>query len=605
MGASDGVRAGGIMRESKASETQRRFGWNPIRFLPKASMSLVGKLGGLISDERGGTAIVVGTASVVIIGMAAFGIDLGSFYYQKRKLQTANDLAAISAASDLAHANAAAIATLGANSYGPEILQKLELGVYSADPTLPVAMRFVPSVAANANAVRVSLATTTTMMFGRIFSASGTASSSNGAGSVAIASQAVAASSAYASFAIGSRLLSVNGGLLNSVLSGLLGSNISLTAMDYQSLISAQMDLFSFSNALATRAHLTGVTYNSLLNSNMKVADVTGAMLDAARADPGSSTTEIRALTSIAGATSGSSTTMQLNPLISYGPLGAMPVGSQALIGESVSAMDLLAAAAQLANGEHEVAVDLGAAVPGIASATLKVTIGEMPVGTSWVAMGFQGARVHTAQTRILLDVQLAGSGAVPSVNLPIYIEIASATATLSAISCGRPNVSTSTVTLGVTPGIVNAWIGAVSDADMTNFVQSPSPGPAVLANLPPSTTVTGRANASLSNLSPTPVTFSYADIQNITKKTTSTTDYLSSLLNSLIGNLQINVNVGSGAGLALPGGFTSTVANIVGGAAGPIDQLLATVLQTLGVGLGQADSWVSGVRCDGAVLVN
>jgi len=36
-----------------------------------------------------------------------------------------------------------------------------------------------------------------------------------------------------------------------------------------------------------------------------------------------------------------------------------------------------------------------------------------------------------------------------------------------------------------------------------------------------------------------------------------------------------------------------------------PIDQLVAGLLGTLGIGLGQADTWVSGVRCSGAVLVN
>ncbi len=38
--------------------------------------------------------------------------------------------------------------------------------------------------------------------------------------------------------------------------------------------------------------------------------------------------------------------------------------------------------------------------------------------------------------------------------------------------------------------------------------------------------------------------------------------------------------------------------------AATPLDQILNGVLGTLGIGLGQADSWVSGVRCGGAVLV-
>ncbi|MEM5749138.1 hypothetical protein AB3B15_08160, partial [Bifidobacterium animalis subsp. lactis] len=91
--------------------------------------------------------------------------------------------------------------------------------------------------------------------------------------------------------------------------------------------------------------------------------------------------------------------------------------------------------------------------------------------------------------------VQVLGSGPVSAINLPIYVEIASGTATLNAVTCGYPNISTSQVTLGATPGIVNAWIGAVTPADMTNFTTSPNPPPATLVNLG-LVTVTGLANA-------------------------------------------------------------------------------------------------------------
>jgi uncharacterized membrane protein len=51
--------------------------------------------------------------------------------------------------------------------------------------------------------------------------------------------------------------------------------------------------------------------------------------------------------------------------------------------------------------------------------------------------------------------------------------------------------------------------------------------------------------------------------------------------------------------------GLSPLVRAIIGGATHSVDALLASVLQTLGIGLGQADVWVTGVRCDGAVLVN
>jgi uncharacterized membrane protein len=35
------------------------------------------------------------------------------------------------------------------------------------------------------------------------------------------------------------------------------------------------------------------------------------------------------------------------------------------------------------------------------------------------------------------------------------------------------------------------------------------------------------------------------------------------------------------------------------------LDALVNDILTSLGIGLGEADVWVNGVRCDGAALVN
>jgi uncharacterized membrane protein len=187
-------------------------------------------------------------------------------------------------------------------------------------------------------------------------------------------------------------------------------------------------------------------------------------------------------------------------------------------------------------------------------------------------------------------------------VNLPLYVEVASGTATLNSLSCGYPNVSTSSVTLGVTPGIIDAWIGGVSAADLNNFTTKPNPPPATLVNLG-AITVSGRAHAGMGNTTPKSVTFNYSDIQSQTPQTVTTTNFTSSLVSSLLGDLALNVQVGP-LGLPVPG-LGATVASLLAGATSPIDQLLATVLATLGVGIGQADVWVTGIRCDGGVLVN
>ena len=51
------------------------------------------------------------------------------------------------------------------------------------------------------------------------------------------------------SFLRGSRLLAVRDGVPNKVLGALLGSELSLSVMDYQVLLDAKVDLFQFTDA--------------------------------------------------------------------------------------------------------------------------------------------------------------------------------------------------------------------------------------------------------------------------------------------------------------------------------------------------------------------
>ena len=451
----------------------------------------------------------------------------------------------------------------------------------------------VTPVAGAANAARVTLKTQTPLYFARMFT--------GGSSHFDITSTATAASTALASFAIGSRLVSLNGGLLNAMLGGMLGTTLSLSAMDYSALVDAHIDAFDFLNALATRLNLTGVTYNDVLSGNVKLPDVVAAMLTAQQAANGSGSATT-ALQNVSLAVAGLATRIAASALIDAGPYASMTLGTRPKTGVSVSVFDLLSATGAIANGSNQIAASVNLGLPGIASVSLTATIGEHPQGTSWIAVGAQGASVHTAQTRVLLTIQLLGSGGVPAVNLPVYVEVASGTATLDAVSCSRPNISNSSVALGVTPGIVDAWIGNVSAADMTNFTRKPNPGAATLVNLG-AITVSGRAHAGMGNTTPASVSFSYSDITAQTKKTVTTTNFTSSLTGSLLGDLSLSVNVGP-LGLPIPG-LGGTVTGIIGGATASVDQVLASVLATLGVGIGQADVWVTGIRCDGAVLVN
>lgn len=185
---------------------------------------------------------------------------------------------------------------------------------------------------------------------------------------------------------------------------------------------------------------------------------------------------------------------------------------------------------------------------------------------------------------------------------MPLYLELAAATARITGIQCSPGDVSTSRVTLGVTPAVVDAWIGQVSMAEFNNFSRAPNPPAATLVNAAGLAKVTGRAHVTMTNLSEASVSFSYPEIQRSEKKTTSTQNFVATLLGRLVGDLELRVEA-LGLGLGLPG-LDGLVSGVIGNAATPLDQILNGVLGTLGIGLGQADSWVSGVRCGGAVLV-
>lgn len=570
-------------------------------------------IGDFTADRRGGVTMLFAAAVFVLFGFGAMAVDVGSFFYEKRRQQTANDLAALAAAGDLPHARAAAEATAARNGFSAGTVETVQHGVYTADAGLSVDQRFIPGPAASANAVRVQMKAVTPMLLGRVLSASSslttmppgtpqTMQASYSAGDVPIGSSAIAVQDMQAAFSVGSRLAKLEGGVLNGLLGGLLGSTLSLSAMDYEALAKARIDLFDVSRRLATRASLSAATFDDVLRAHVKLADVLGAMQDASRDHASSSSAATSALSRLAAANAGSTRPVDLRALASFGAFGERALSEPNPVTASLTALDLVSAVAQIANGTRQLDMALALAVPGIASVNLKLGIGERPAGTSLLSVGRIGASVHTAQTRLLLTLDLVGSGAAALVRLPLYLELAAASARLSAIQCNGGDVTSSRVTLAVTPALVDAWIGHVSTAEFGNLRSAPNPPAATLLTVAGVASVGGRAHATMTNLAPTALGFSYSDTLRGDKRTTSTQNVTATLLARLVGDLDIRVQA-LGLGLGVPG-LGPAVGGVIAGAATPLDQVLNAVLGTLGLGLGQADAWVTGVRCGGAVLV-
>ncbi|KAH1676886.1 hypothetical protein KXX12_008457, partial [Aspergillus fumigatus] len=182
-----------------------------------------------------------------------------------------------------------------------------------------------------------------------------------------------------ASFALGSTLAGLQGGIGNAMLSSLTGSSISLSAMSYDALASANIDLLTFSNALRSSEKLQAISYTDTLN-----AQTTLPLLLRAMASASTDSTAAAALNSLAGQVTGGAT-ITPGKLIDLGPMGLnthVPGNTQI----AVNAFSMLREVLTLANGEQQITMDLGASVPGIASARVTLITGARMVNSPWVA---------------------------------------------------------------------------------------------------------------------------------------------------------------------------------------------------------------------------
>jgi uncharacterized membrane protein len=557
-------------------------------------MTLQRKLGSLPRSEKGSVAIISALVMVVMIGFAAIAVDVGSIHYDSRRLQGATDLAALAAASNTANATEAARATFDDNGGWTLSAMNVEMGNYDPDPAKPLAERFVAN-GQPVNAARVEARAASPIYFARIF---------RGQGDVEVAASAIATRPAEAAFSIGSRLLSLEGGVINAILGQMLGSEVSLRVMDYRSLADADIDLLKFLDDLAVEADIEAGTYQQVLDADLTAGKILTAMANTARSESKFDAAE--ALEDLADAISGS-TTVDLTRMLDIGKAANAQIGTSAQYGlaAAVNALQLVNALALVANDTHQVDVDLGATIPGLARTELSLVIGEPPQGTSWITVGEQGAFVRTAQTRLEILAEIGGSGLLAGVaiRLPIFVDVAYAEGRLSEITCGLTPADNE-VTVATRPGILNAWIG-----DVTNFTavnDTPTVNQALLVDALDIARISGSAHVQVGNVDEEDLVFSASDIASHSYKTAVTQTYTQSLVSSLVGELTLNVDVlGLPDLLGLVGNqLKALVRTLVAPVTPVLDRIVYTALTTLGIRLGEADVTVHGVRCKNAVVV-
>lgn len=559
-----------------------------------------------VSRHDGNIAISAALLFPLLMAAAALVVDEASLYHQKRQLQAAVDMAAIHAAADPSNALALAHRTLLDHGAVDPAISLVELadpaagrlrvvvGRYAPDPDLAVSARFIPG-ANPPNAVDVRYEVPGTLHFARVFMDE----------APRVAADALASATPRAGFSIGSRLARLDGGAVNGLLGELVGAQLSLSLVDYDAIAGLDITLSGFLDALAGRVGLSAGTYGEVLGARVRLSDIAVALAAAAG---GSDPAALAVLTSLAGAID-DSIFVEMAKIVAADGLAHLAVGTpQAGASVGVEALEMLTVAALLADGQRQAQLGLGLGVPGIAGISVQLVVGEPPQA-AWYTFGEAGSFVRTAQVRLKIDIAVLGNGGLGvgllNIGLPVYAELAFAEAELAALACppGRPDLGQAR--LAVRPGVLRLAVGAIPSGSFLDTSRPLAISRGAIVNVAGIAQVTARADIESARIDPQIVHFSYADVANRTVKTVSTSTPLSSLTASLIGNLDLRLELLGGNLLGgLLSGVTGTVQALLNPVAPALDTVLMTLFSILGLSVGEADVRMHGFDCRAAALV-
>ncbi len=297
--------------------------------------------------------------------------------------------------------------------------------------------------------------------------------------------QAQSACTAGACVSAGPRLVSVDSTqspLLNLLFSALLpGTSLNLSVADWNSLAGANVNL----NALLTQLN-GGVTVSDpsqVLNTNISLGQLRAAMVQVLQAD--GQTAAANVLNALPLGVAGTSGSIRLADILQV----ALPTGSLATV--RLNVLDLLTGGVQLYNFRNvlttptPITVNTAAlGLNGVANVRLWAQVVEPPSYTC----GTVGAAFHSAAIRIKLDLDLVqglNTGTLTAalnglnllgvslsntsisadvLHLQVYADVARAEGSISAV-----NLVGNAVTLQARPGLVNLYVGQISDATFFN----------------------------------------------------------------------------------------------------------------------------------------
>lgn len=574
-------------------------------------------------NERGAISVFAAGIMLLMIGMTALVVDVGLWYLKRRELQNATDAAALAAVQNTTNATAIAASLMAQNGFADTNITAVTPGYYCDAPSVTANNRFsttrsaLPACAhvpVNTNAVRIDSFVDAPVFFARPF-----LSATNQSKHIMVTATATRLDAAGLRAGTGVASISTADSLLmNAVTNSLLGGgNVGLTAGHYNALAGVDIDARKLMGALAIELDMQSGTYRQLQDSQVAVDQLLSAAI-ATMAQPGSGAD---AATAIAGmqllqGKIPASRTIRFGDLFGLGVWQDRPVGGPAAINAGINTLQLATAAIQLANGQNAIASAETVTLPGgLASATLEISAIEPPQ-QPYFAFGPAGTRVHTAQVRTKMTMQLIGQ----TVQLPFYIELGSGDAAISRIDCGANPAVDAKVYVAAKSAVANVYLGSVSASSnaMKNFSTPVMVSPAWLLNV--SVPLVGTVGVGFSAHMPvgssaeTTLLFSRQGSGPLigippslgTKGQVSSSAMSSTLGNGLLSSLTITTNpLNLGGVVSALGAVTGLINTTIQPLLNLLDPTLDVLFKALGVKVGFMDVWVPGVRCGVPVLVH
>lgn len=445
-----------------------------------------------IGREDGAIAVMGSIFLLVSLAASALAVDVGSVVFEQREARKVADLAALDAvlvftdrAADFADPQAGAeqlaLESAANNDFVPGGDRTLTTDVGRWDAATGT---FSPGIVA-ANAVRV----TATDMIGYHFRPGGGQ----------VSATAISSTENIAGIAIGTGLAEIDSSesaLLGPLMNGLLGANLGLTAVHYNGIADLDVPI----GVLGTHLGVGAGGIDEFLATQVSVKSLAKAFADA-NPDKVGVTAEALGILAGLGTNQAQAQRFALGEILT---VAAEQVTGDAFADAEVNALTMLMAAAQMANKNNAVALDVGAAIPSLtggtlAGSTLRLVVIEPPqiaIGPArkgaddeWVTVA-RSAQVRLAiNTSVDLTTSLLGGLLPARINLPLYVGAAEGTAALTANRCGEPGQ----MTTAVDTGGVTLKIGDATNAQLISGAEPT--GPAKLVTLRANVLLLGSIN--------------------------------------------------------------------------------------------------------------